>query len=243
MLQGSMIGCSDENGSQRDGINEDGCFTLNTTDRHAVAAPEADHYSTSKNSHHTVAAHEQANTLVASDWKAPPLVYDLPNDEPVYIVRRLTLWIAQGFRAFRTGGVLILPTQTLSMKKSLSGLMHGKLGKVSQILMVSRKQRSKSENGWLIRIRTRQSIDYGVTVFHCRLRTLSSPALHGQRRISALMQQIVNRLILSFQKSSGKKATDFLPIYLLNRATLHNIFAVLPYHLSLCIAPSCLRFD
>jgi len=122
-LQGSMIGRADENGPQGDGINEDVCFTLNTTDRHAVAAPEpsftisrdnhfavsedvsvtavargpatvaapsADHYCTSKNSHHTVTAHEQANTLVASDWKDPPLVNDLPNDEPVYIVRRLT---------------------------------------------------------------------------------------------------------------------------------------------------------
>lgn len=121
-LQGSMIGRADENGPQGNGINEDVCFTLNTTDRHAVAAPEpsftisrdnhfavsedvsvtavargpatvaapADHYCTSKNSHHTVAAHEQANTLVASDWKDPPLVNDLPNDEPVYIVRRLT---------------------------------------------------------------------------------------------------------------------------------------------------------
>ena len=121
-LQGSMIGRSDENGPQGDGINEDVCFTLNTADRHCVAAPDpsftisrdnhfavsedvsvtavargpaavaalADHYCTSKNSHHTVAAHEQANTLVASDWKDPPLVNDLPNEEPVYIVRRLT---------------------------------------------------------------------------------------------------------------------------------------------------------
>jgi DNA (cytosine-5)-methyltransferase 1 len=56
----------------------------------AVAVPETDHYSTSKNSHHTVAAHEQVNTLVASDWKDPPVVNDVPNDEPVYIVRRLT---------------------------------------------------------------------------------------------------------------------------------------------------------
>ena len=89
-LQGSMIGRADQNGPQGDGINEGVCFTLNTTDHHAVAAPEPDHYSPSKNSHHTVAAHEQANTLVASDWKDPPLVNDLPNDEPVYIVRRLT---------------------------------------------------------------------------------------------------------------------------------------------------------
>ena len=121
-LQGSMIGRADKNGPQGDGINEDVCFTLNTSDRHAIAAPDpsftisrdnhfavsedisvtavargpatvaapADHYCTSKNSHHTVAVHEQANTLVASDWKDPPLVNDLPNDEPVYIVRRLT---------------------------------------------------------------------------------------------------------------------------------------------------------
>jgi len=89
-LQGSMIGRADQNGPQGDGINEGVCFTLNATDHHAVAAPEPDHYSTSKNSHHTVAAHEQANTLVASDWKDPPVVNDTPNAEPVYIVRRLT---------------------------------------------------------------------------------------------------------------------------------------------------------
>jgi len=36
-LQGSMIGREDKNGPQGDGINEDIIFTLNTTDRHAVA--------------------------------------------------------------------------------------------------------------------------------------------------------------------------------------------------------------
>lgn len=36
-LQGSMIGRADKNGPQGDGINEDVSFTLNTTDRHAVA--------------------------------------------------------------------------------------------------------------------------------------------------------------------------------------------------------------
>ena len=35
-LQGSMIGRSDKNGPQGDGVNEDVSFTLNTTDRHAV---------------------------------------------------------------------------------------------------------------------------------------------------------------------------------------------------------------
>ena len=37
VLQGSMIGRADKNGPQGDGINEDVSFTLNTTDRHAVA--------------------------------------------------------------------------------------------------------------------------------------------------------------------------------------------------------------
>lgn len=36
-LQGSMIGRKDENGPQGDGINEDVSFTLNATDKHAVA--------------------------------------------------------------------------------------------------------------------------------------------------------------------------------------------------------------
>ena len=89
-LQGSMIGREDKNGPQGDGVNEDVSFTLNTVDRHAVAAPKGEHYSTSKNSYHTTAVKEQASTLVASDYKDPPCVNDTPNDEPVYIVRRLT---------------------------------------------------------------------------------------------------------------------------------------------------------
>lgn len=38
-IQGSMIGRSDGNGPQGSGINENVSFTLNTIDRHAVAAP------------------------------------------------------------------------------------------------------------------------------------------------------------------------------------------------------------
>ena len=38
-LQGSMIGRSEENGPQGDGINEGVSFTLDATDRHAVCAP------------------------------------------------------------------------------------------------------------------------------------------------------------------------------------------------------------
>ena len=89
-LQGSMIGRKDKNGPQGSGVNEEVSFTLTDTDRHAVAAPTGEHYSASKNSFFTQAVKEQANTLVASDWKEPPLVNDAPNDEPIYIVRRLT---------------------------------------------------------------------------------------------------------------------------------------------------------
>lgn len=42
-------------------------------------------YSTSKNSHHTIAEKDLANTLVATDYKDPPVVNDTE-----YIVRRLT---------------------------------------------------------------------------------------------------------------------------------------------------------
>ena len=35
VLQGNMIGRKDENGPQGDGVNEDVCFTLDATDRHA----------------------------------------------------------------------------------------------------------------------------------------------------------------------------------------------------------------
>ena len=40
-IQGSMIGRSDNAGPQGNGINEEICFTQNTTDRHAVAQPIA----------------------------------------------------------------------------------------------------------------------------------------------------------------------------------------------------------
>ena len=86
-LQGSMIGRKDENGPQGSGINEDVSFTLNATDHHAVAHPV---YCTSKNSHHTIAEKELANTLVATDYKDPPCVAKEEDTEPHYIVRRLT---------------------------------------------------------------------------------------------------------------------------------------------------------
>ena len=84
-VQGSMIGRSDKNGPKGSGVNEDVSFTLNATDRHAVAFSPARVYSTSKNSYHTEATENVAGTLVASDYKDPPTVAE----EPQYIVRRL----------------------------------------------------------------------------------------------------------------------------------------------------------
>ena len=86
VLQGSMIGRDDKNGPQGSGVNEDVSFTLDATDRHAVAQPT---YCTSKNSHFTRAEKELANTLVATDYKDPPVINDV-KEEPEYIVRRLT---------------------------------------------------------------------------------------------------------------------------------------------------------
>ncbi len=73
-VQGSMIGRDDKNGPQGSGVNEDVSFTLNATDRHAVAYPT---YCTSKNSHFTRAEKELANTLVATDYKDPPVINDV----------------------------------------------------------------------------------------------------------------------------------------------------------------------
>lgn len=109
-IQGSMIGRKDENGPQGDGINEDASFTLNATDKHAVAygidrsafnqgqnakygfavetekqptmvakgpgAVAAPTYSSSKASFFTKVQKEKANTLVATDYKDPPIVND-----------------------------------------------------------------------------------------------------------------------------------------------------------------------
>ena len=73
-VQGSMIGRDDKNGPQGSGVNEDVSFTLNATDHHAVAYPT---YCTSKNSYFMRAEKELANTLVATDYKDPPVINDL----------------------------------------------------------------------------------------------------------------------------------------------------------------------
>ena len=79
-LQDSMIGRADKNGPQGSGVNEDVSFTLDAADRHAVA------YCMTTGSY-TQALEEQSPTLMARDYKDPPVVNET---EPEYIVRRLT---------------------------------------------------------------------------------------------------------------------------------------------------------
>lgn len=79
-VQGSMIGRSDKNGPQGSGVNEDVSFTLDAADRHAVA------YCMTTGSY-AQALKEQSPTLMARDYKDPPVVNET---EPCYIVRRLT---------------------------------------------------------------------------------------------------------------------------------------------------------
>ncbi|MDO4157140.1 MAG: DNA cytosine methyltransferase [Oscillospiraceae bacterium] len=67
-------------------IEEEKSPTLVASGAGGIAHPK---YSTSKSSFHTEAEKEKANTLVASDYKDPPIVND-STSEIEYIVRRLT---------------------------------------------------------------------------------------------------------------------------------------------------------
>ena len=78
VLQGNMIGRSDGNGPQGDGINEDVSFTLNTVDRHAVYAMPTGNF--------TQVAEDKAPTVLAHDYKDPNAVCMGRG----YTVRRLT---------------------------------------------------------------------------------------------------------------------------------------------------------
>ena len=77
---GEPVVCVEGNGTRPshrgDGFKEsDVMYTLNTVDRHAVAAPT---YSSSKASFFTQAEEDLANTLVATDYKDPPIVNTTP---------------------------------------------------------------------------------------------------------------------------------------------------------------------
>lgn len=116
-LQGSMIGRADKNGPQGSGVNEDVSFTLDATDRHAVAyGIDRATYNMGRNAKFGIVVEEELEptmiakgpgavaycvttnsypqvieerspTLLARDYKDPPVVNET---EPEYIVRRLT---------------------------------------------------------------------------------------------------------------------------------------------------------
>lgn len=69
-------------------------------------------YSTSKNSHHTEAVENLANTLVASDYKDPPVVNDMEGKK--YIVRRLTPKECGRLQGFPDGWCGGLETENLT---------------------------------------------------------------------------------------------------------------------------------
>lgn len=77
VLQGNMIGRKDENGPQGNGINEDVCFTLDATDRHAVCAPE-DVYAMTTGSFMKV-EENVSPTLMARDFKDPTTIAPVPH--------------------------------------------------------------------------------------------------------------------------------------------------------------------
>ena len=88
VLQGSMIGRSDENGPQGNGVNEDVSFTLDATDRHVVCAPGNGVYAMTTGSYMQVEK-EVSPTLMARDFKDPTSIAPVPQ-EVSYTVRRLT---------------------------------------------------------------------------------------------------------------------------------------------------------
>ena len=86
-IQGSMIGRRKENGPQGDGINEDVCFTLNTSDQHAVCAPGKP-YTIGNGQVHDLSLDDKARTL---NCMHDAQILLEPQDESgyPYIVRRL----------------------------------------------------------------------------------------------------------------------------------------------------------
>lgn len=84
-LQGSMIGREDKNGPMGSGVNDEVCFTLNTSDKHAVAySLDRASYNQGKNAQFNITiTEEQAQTLVA---KGPHAVAQYSAE---YTVRRL----------------------------------------------------------------------------------------------------------------------------------------------------------
>lgn len=86
VLQGNMIGRKDENGSQGSGVNEDVSFTLDATDRHAVAyGIDRAAFNQGQNAKFGFAVETDVRPTIVA--KGPGAV---AQDEAGYTVRRLT---------------------------------------------------------------------------------------------------------------------------------------------------------
>lgn len=103
-LQGSMINRAEKNGLHGSGIDEDASFKLNTADRHAVCVPTSpgDLYLMSKSYHFAHATPDQADALVATDYKCPPVVNA---DWRVRMITPLECARLQGFPDWWTDGL------------------------------------------------------------------------------------------------------------------------------------------
>jgi len=75
-IAGNTIDRQIQNGGNGKGVQEEVSYTLNTVDRHAVMSIEGGQsaWTASKASYMTNFAKEMANTLVATDWKDPPVL-------------------------------------------------------------------------------------------------------------------------------------------------------------------------
>ena len=98
-LQGNMIGRAEKNGPQGNGVNEDVSFTLNATDKHAVAySLDRAAYNQGRNAQYGISIQDDGTTqtMVA---KGPGVVCAPPR----YIVRRLTPMECERLQGFPDG--------------------------------------------------------------------------------------------------------------------------------------------
>lgn len=87
-LQGSMIGRKNENGPQGSGINEDVSFTLNATDKHAVAyGIDRAAFNQGQNAKYSFTVEQEIQPTMMA--KGPGAV-GMPIDNLTYIARRFT---------------------------------------------------------------------------------------------------------------------------------------------------------
>ena len=146
--------------------------TLVAAGASGVAHPR---FSSSKASFFTEANEECANTLVATDYKDPPIVNDGENTD--YIVRRLTPTECarlQGFPDWWCDGLAIAePTDEDIVKWREIFHIHAKQWERPQ----SQRRTTRSESGYRIQGLILLNIKCGETEWHYRMFILFCPAL------------------------------------------------------------------